>query len=188
MLQVIIGVLLTVLITVAFGMEFKRQKLRARYKHILTAKEFPFIGTKFILSQFDMSEFLRYFKELYTAPIGKVFIAHRVAFVISDPEAIKDIAQSNVCLERPLHLKFWPYWNSIMTNRYNEWRPIRKAANLAWSQKFSTNMIPTMNKYFTEMTNSMEKALLTYKTQPIDMFELVKAASFAQIMGKYLNY
>lgn len=117
MLQVIITILLSAFVAFALVIEFKRLKVRARLKHIPTAREFPFIGTRFILSMFDMAEFLRYFKEMYPAPIGKIFIGHKVAFVISDPETLKEIADSNACLDRPEHLKFWPYWRSIMSNR-----------------------------------------------------------------------
>lgn len=117
MLQVILAIFLSAILLAALIIEFKRLRVSARLKHIPTAKEFPFIGTRFILSMFDMAEFLRYFKEMYTAPIGKIFIGHKVAFVISDPETLREIANSNVCLERPLHFRFWPYWRSIMTNR-----------------------------------------------------------------------
>lgn len=117
MLQVIAFIVLGVIVAAALTVEIKRQQLSARLKHIPSAKEFPIIGTKYILSMVDMGEFLRYFQEMYTAPIGKIFIGYKVAYVISDPETLKDIAESNVCLERPVHMKFWPYWRSIMTNR-----------------------------------------------------------------------
>lgn len=107
----LIGIL-TVLILFLTHTEIKRRRLSKKFAHIPGPVEHPIIG-----SVLSMKEILRNNEKYFSSNINKFTIGDRIVLVLSDPDALQEILQSQTFLKRPFPFDFFEGDTALFTTK-----------------------------------------------------------------------
>lgn len=117
--QLILSVIIFSLVTVVSFIEIERRKKAKEFKHIPTAKECPILGTTLFFKFYKMNELKRYMDEIVISPICKLFVGPMMIIIVSDPEALSEIAHSPAFSERGFFIRFFPWPKGLISIERN---------------------------------------------------------------------
>lgn len=139
--------------------EISRLKFNYKFKHIVSSREYPIIGSSFTVRCTKPKEFLKISKMLCPTPISKfTALGHRI-FAISDPAVTQKVMLSPVFHKRSDTTRFFEMENALFTSNYENWKPIRKPLNMAFGKQTIIAMVPSMNSHIDTLIRKIETHL-----------------------------
>lgn len=86
--------------------EWNRQRITRRFKHIPGPRDYPIIGNILSINISDGTNFERLVNKVCIAPVSKITFGGKLVFIITDPEVSKTILMKKEFLEKPYHFEF----------------------------------------------------------------------------------
>lgn len=182
MLFVVLMLIMTFLYLL--NIEMKRLKFNQQFKHVHSPKEYPVIGNSFALKLKQSNDFIRLTKEIGSKPLNKFTTFGNAIFVINDPNVIQKVLLSPVFHKRSTTLRFFELENALFSSKYENWKPIRKPMNVAFTRKRVFQMLPKINKHIDWLCEKFDPLI---NKGAFNVFKSIAYSEIDLIFGKHLN-
>uniref|UniRef100_A0A336LKH4 CSON009731 protein n=1 Tax=Culicoides sonorensis TaxID=179676 RepID=A0A336LKH4_CULSO len=155
--------------------ELKRLNFNKKFKHIRSPKEYPIIGNSFSIKLKQSQDFIGVSKEIGAHLLNKFTIFGNPVFVVNDPNVVQKILLSPIFHKRSTTLRFFEMESALFSSIYENWKPIRKPMNVAFTRKRIFRMLPKINKQIDLLCDKLGK----FEGQ--GQFNVFKPIAFTQI-------
>lgn len=163
------------------NIELKRLKFHKQFEHIHSLEEYPVIGNLPFLKLKKGSDFIQLAQRLGSKPITKFTAIGSSLFVINDPVMLQKVLLSPVFYKRSKCMRYFEMENALFTTKYENWKPIRKPLNVAFTTKRVSQLIPKINKHTDLLCDQLN--VFTNKGE-FDLFKPVSHSEMDLIFGR----
>lgn len=159
----------------------KRLQFNKKFRHVHSPREYPVIGSSFSLKLKQSSDFIELTREIGSKPLNKFTTFGNSVFVINDPNVIQKVLLSPVFHKRSDTLRFFELENALFSSKYENWKPIRKPMNVAFTRKRVSQMLPKINKHINVLCEKFDPLI---KTGEFNVFKVIAYSEIDLIFGK----
>lgn len=151
MLEYLIYLLLIIILILSVWIELYKWHVNRKLKNFVSPIDYPVIGAIGAIigkSHFDIFEIITKLFENQPDSVtcGKAWLGPKLLVTFSDPEDLKVLLNSDVCLDRPYLYHFLKSSNSVLSLDREQWKHDRRHLNSTLNTTMVASFYPSFNQ------------------------------------------